>query len=246
MPSIKLPALSTGFFTFDWHYVGRRPADDMNSYYVPQYNTFDLGGRYSAKVFGKLTTWLLTFNNVSNVHYWSTLGPGSGKVAIVVRPAAEKRFAVRLRVPTRDVSRLYTTRPAVEGLKSLAVNGSAEPVKLDNGYAVIERDWRAGDRIELELPLEPQRVKADDKVAADRGRVALRYGPLIYCVESADQNVDQVLPPDAPLTTEWKPDLLRGVVVIHGQFADGKPLLAIPYYARANRGGRSVVWIRDK
>ena len=49
----------------------------MNSYYVPQYNTIDLGGRYSAKVFGKLTTWLLTFNNVSNVHYWSTLGPGS-------------------------------------------------------------------------------------------------------------------------------------------------------------------------
>jgi iron complex outermembrane receptor protein len=73
----QVPALSTGFFTFDWHFVGRRPADDMNSYYVPQYNTFDLGGRYSAKIFGKLTTWLLTFNNVSNVHYWSTLGPGS-------------------------------------------------------------------------------------------------------------------------------------------------------------------------
>jgi iron complex outermembrane recepter protein len=73
----QLPALSTAFFTFDWHHVGRRPADDMNSYWVPQYNTFDLGGRYSARVFGKLATWLVTFNNVSNVHYWSTLGPGS-------------------------------------------------------------------------------------------------------------------------------------------------------------------------
>jgi iron complex outermembrane receptor protein len=73
----QAPALRTGFFTFDWHFVGRRPADDMNSYYVPQYNTFDLGGRYSARIFGRLTTWLLTFNNVSNVHYWSTLGPGS-------------------------------------------------------------------------------------------------------------------------------------------------------------------------
>jgi iron complex outermembrane receptor protein len=73
----QVPSLSTGFFTFDWQHVSRRPADDMNSYYVPQYNTFDLGGRYSAKVFGKLTTWLVTFNNVSNVHYWSTLGPGS-------------------------------------------------------------------------------------------------------------------------------------------------------------------------
>jgi iron complex outermembrane receptor protein len=73
----QVPALSTGFFTFNWQHVGRRPVDDMNSYYVPQYNNIDLGGRYSAKIFGKLTTWLLTFNNVSNVHYWSTLGPGS-------------------------------------------------------------------------------------------------------------------------------------------------------------------------
>ena len=137
-------------------------------------------------------------------------------------------FAVRLRVPARDVSRLYTNRPAVEGLKSLSVNGSAEAVKLENGYAVIARTWKAGDRIELELPLEPQRVKADERVAADRGRVALRYGPLVYCIESADQNVDQVLPPDAPLTTEWKPDLLGGVVVIRSKFADGKPLWPFP------------------
>ena len=73
----QLPVLSTAFFTSDWHHVSRRPADDMNSYWVPQYNTFDFGGRYSARVFGKLATWLVTFNNVTNVHYWSTLGPGS-------------------------------------------------------------------------------------------------------------------------------------------------------------------------
>ena len=176
--------------------------------------------------------------------------PWSGKVTIVVRPAGAdvqgKQFAVRLRVPARNASRLYTNQPAVEGLKSLSVNGSPAAVKLANGYAVISRVWKAGDRIELELPLEPQRVRADERVAADRGRVALRYGPLVYCIESADQNVDQVLPPDAPLTTEWKPDLLGGVVVIHGKFAGDKPLLAIPYYARANRGGRFVVWIREK
>jgi hypothetical protein len=172
--------------------------------------------------------------------------PWSGKVAIVVRPTVEKQFVLRLRAPTRDVSRLYTSQPVVEGLKSLSVNGTPEVVKLDKGYAVISRMWKAGDRIELELPLAPQRVKADARVAADRGRVALRYGPLIYCIESADQDVDQVLPSDAPLTAEWQPDLLGGVVVIRSQFAHGKPLMAIPYYARANRGGRSMVWIRDK
>ena len=83
-------------------------------------------------------------------------------------------------------------------------------------------------------------------VAADRGRVPLRYGPLIYCIESMDQNVDSVLSPDAPLATEWRRDLFGGVMVIRGKFADGKPMLAIPYYARADRGGRYAVWIRDK
>jgi outer membrane receptor protein involved in Fe transport len=73
----QLPVLSTAYFTFDWQHVGRRAADDMNSYWVPQYNDFDLGGRYSARVFGNLATWIVTFNNISNVHYWSTLGPGS-------------------------------------------------------------------------------------------------------------------------------------------------------------------------
>ena len=73
----RIPALTGAFFTFDWQHVGRRAADDRNSYWVPQYNPVDVGGRYSAKVFGKVATWLLTVNNVSNVHYWSTLGPGS-------------------------------------------------------------------------------------------------------------------------------------------------------------------------
>jgi iron complex outermembrane receptor protein len=73
----QLPVLTAAFLNFDWQHVGRRAADDINSYYVPQYNTFDFGGRYSTRVFGKVATWLFTVNNVTNVHYWSTLGPGS-------------------------------------------------------------------------------------------------------------------------------------------------------------------------
>ena len=117
---------------------------------------------------------------------------------------------------------------------------------VERGYASIDRTWKAGDKIEFEFMLVPQRIKADERVAADRGRVALRYGPLIYCIESVDQNVDSVLPPERPLTAEWRPDLLDGVMVIRGNFAGGKPMTAIPYYARANRGGRYVVWIRDR
>ncbi len=73
----RLPKLVGAFFNFDWQHVGRRPIDDINSTYTPQFNTFDLGVRYSTKVLGKIATWRVTANNVSNVHYWSTLGPGS-------------------------------------------------------------------------------------------------------------------------------------------------------------------------
>jgi iron complex outermembrane receptor protein len=72
-----VPVLTGTFFTFDWQHVGRRAIDDINSEYTPQYNTFDFGVRYTAKAFGKLTTWRVTANNATNVHYWSTLGPGS-------------------------------------------------------------------------------------------------------------------------------------------------------------------------
>jgi iron complex outermembrane receptor protein len=73
----RLPLIAGAFLNFDWQHVGRRPIDDINSAYTPQYNLFDLGLRYSTKIMGKLTTWRVTANNSSNVHYWSTLGPGS-------------------------------------------------------------------------------------------------------------------------------------------------------------------------
>jgi DUF1680 family protein len=173
--------------------------------------------------------------------------PWKGHVTIVLHPAERKRFAIRFRVPKQDGSILYHSEPVTEGLNLLTINGRSREYFRVKGYASTPRRvWQAGDRIEFDLPLVPKRIKADDRVAADRGRVALRNGPLIYCIESVDQNVDSVLPPDAPLTTEWRPDLLDGVTVIRGKFVDGKPMLAIPYYARANRGGRNVVWIRDK
>ena len=128
------------------------------------------------------------------------------------------------------------------------------PVK--KGYAVIKRTWKAGDRIDLKLPMKVQRIKGDEKIEATRGQVALRRGPLIYSVESADQEIDGVLPPDARLKAEWRGDLLGGVTVISGQWADGSPLLAIPNYARNNRAPaendpskkaiRSTVWVKDR
>ena len=73
----RLPRLTGAFFNFDWQHVGRRPIDDINSSYAPQYNLFDLGVRYTNKILGKPTTWRIWATNVTDVHYWSTLNPGS-------------------------------------------------------------------------------------------------------------------------------------------------------------------------
>ena len=163
--------------------------------------------------------------------------PWNGNVAITVNPAKETEFTVRVRSPQRSVSDLYSSTPEADGITSIAVNGEPVNAEIVNGYAVIRRSWKAGDKIDLELPMVPQRVKCVDDVAADRGRVALRFGPLVYNIESADgNNMDGVLASDSPLTTEWRPDLLGGVVVIKGKFADGTPLVAIPNFARNNRG----------
>jgi len=162
--------------------------------------------------------------------------PWSGKIAITVNPQAPKEFTLHIRVPNRATSALYSETPPVSGLNSFAVNGDSLTPRIENGYACVTRQWKSGDTVTLEVPMEPQRIKADPLVTADRGRVALRYGPLIYNVETADQpDINQPIG-DAPLTPVWKGDLLDGVVVLEGKWADGTPLLAIPNYARNNRG----------
>jgi DUF1680 family protein len=172
--------------------------------------------------------------------------PWAGKIAITVNPKQPKKFTVFVRLPNRTTSELYSPTPSVSGLKSLAVNGRLFSAKSENGYAAITREWTAGDKIELELPMEIQVVTADERVKADRGLIALRYGPLIYTIESADQPNLNLSPDLKSLTTEWRGDLLGGVVVIKGNWSDGSPLLAIPNYARQNRGGKSVVWMKER
>lgn len=161
--------------------------------------------------------------------------PWKGTVAITVNPDEAKTFSVHVRVPNRTTSKLYTTTPAVSGLKRLLVNGKPVTPLITNGYAVITRRWEPNDTIELELPMEVQRITADPRIKADANLIALQYGPLIYNVETVDQhNLDLALS-NEPLTTEWRPDLLDGVMVITGKWQDGTPMLAIPNYARMNR-----------
>ena len=173
--------------------------------------------------------------------------PWNGRVKLALKSDKPARFALHLRVPNRSVSVLYPCVPSAVGPIAVCVNGKPIAAHMDKGYAVVARRWIDGDVVEIDLPMGVQRIEADPRIKADEGRVALRYGPLIYNFESVDQDIrSAVLPPSSSLSTQWRPELLGGVLAITGAFADGTPFLAIPNYARLNRGGRSVVWIKSK
>lgn len=186
--------------------------------------------------------------------------PWNGKIVMTVTPDKKARFGIRIRMPGRWPGDLYVTTPATCGDFSIRLNGQAIAAAGERGYALIDREWSRGDRIEIEMPLQPMRVKCDPRVAANAGRVALQYGPLVYNIESVDlpggvTPDDVALSPSSPLGAEWDADHLGGVMTIRGKFAGGEPLRAIPYYARMNRLSadagqairpvRSLVWIKE-
>ncbi|MEO5564467.1 MAG: beta-L-arabinofuranosidase domain-containing protein, partial [Chitinophagaceae bacterium] len=185
--------------------------------------------------------------------------PWSGTISITVNPKASKEFTLYVRVPNRTTSELYTPTPQVTGLKSLMVNGKAVTPQIKNGYAIIKRTWKKGDKVEVVLPMEIQQIKADDRIESDKGRVALRVGPIIYSFEAVDQDINKSIG-SAPLSLEWRDDLLRGVMTVKGKWSDGSPLLGIPNYSRLNRNIQptplpqqpadrtpaSIIWIKKE
>jgi uncharacterized protein len=180
----------------------------------------------------------VTINDVAGTNVelvQATDYPWNGKVTMTVNPAAPRQFTIRLRAPSRDASSLYTSRPAADGISAISVNGSRVTPSIVNGYAVIARTWKAGDRIDVELPMVVQRVHASEKIAATAGKVTLRYGPLVYNLEQVDQDISGALSPSAGLTPEFRKDVLGGVMVIRSTFTNGGPLTAIPNFARYNR-----------
>ena len=169
--------------------------------------------------------------------------PWEGAVKITVHLSEPAAFTLALRIPGRTESELYTATPDRQAAFSVTVNGQAQPVKVEKGYALLQRTWQEGDQVDLSLLLEVQRVRCDERVAANRGRVAVQRGPLVYNFESADhpKPIKQaVLKPDVELKPVWKAGLLGGVTVL-----EGGGFTAVPNYARLNRGGSSQVWMLE-
>jgi uncharacterized protein len=182
--------------------------------------------------------------------------PWSGAVRIGVDPASPAEFGVKLRIPAWARS------------ATIAVNGKRLEAAAGRGYVEIRRKWSAGDAISLDLPMPVERVYANPKVKMDVGRVTLKRGPLVYCLEQADNSVPVGafrLPRGATPKAAERADLFEGIVAIvaDAQAADAKewdgnlyrsapprngsaPLTAVPYYLWANRGPNPMlVWIPE-
>lgn len=171
----------------------------------------------------------------------ATRYPWDGDVAVTLHPTRAASFTLKLRIPDRTESELYTATPDLGARFTVRVNDRPESPQVERGYIALSREWKDGDRVELSLPMEAQRVHCDQRVTTNRGRVALQRGPIVYNVEDVDHPKpvkSLALRPDLLLKAAWKENLLGGVMVI-----EGPGIMAVPNYARLNRGGASQVWL---
>ena len=182
--------------------------------------------------------------------------PWRGDVRLeVTRGAAQGRIALRL--------------PGWQQGYRLLVNGEAVSAPVEDGYLLLDREWRTGDAVALDFDMPVTRMAADPRVREDIGRVAVTRGPLVYCLEEKDNGGSLHLlrlPREAAFTVREAPDLLGGVTVLTAEgrrqsaawagnalYAPAEPreetsqtLTFIPYYAWANRGvGEMCVWVRE-
>jgi DUF1680 family protein len=174
--------------------------------------------------------------------------PWDGKIKLTLHPQRAGPFSVFLRIPEWVEPNDATLKVNGERMQHLPQN---------NGYAPVRIVWKDGDTVELDLPMPVRRVKAHPKVEANNGRVALQRGPVVYCLEAADNGgrVSHLsLPPDNELTTEHRRDLLGGVTVVKGKAlgrtqagaTESVEVMAVPYHAWDHRAaGEMVVWVPE-
>jgi DUF1680 family protein len=174
--------------------------------------------------------------------------PWDGALRFTVDPERPATFTLALRIPGWAQGRplpgdLYRYLDGASDPIALRVNGEAVPLEIEGGFARIARSWRSGDTVELTLPMPVRRVLAHERVADDRGKVAVERGPLVYCAEGIDNGgraLSLELADDAAWQTERRDDLLGGITTLRG---GGVTL--VPYYVWAHRGpGEMAVWLR--
>jgi len=161
-----------------------------------------------------------------------TAFPWDGAVRLKIGGCPDGGFALRLRIPE------------YAGKFSVSLNGEEADFDIEEGYASLRRDWKSGDSIGIDLDMKPVFMAAHPYVHDDNGKVALQYGPLLYCIEEADNEMNGVVVPDVCVPELRPSKSLPGVYELYFEDTLYREVTAVPYYAWANRGdGRMQVWL---
>lgn len=197
----------------------------------------------------------------------STNYPWDGDIAVEITKTSSKPFAMNIRIPgwvKNQVvpSDLYSYTDSKRLGYQITVNGMEVKSETANGYVVLHRKWKKGDKVEIHFDMEPRTVKANEKVEADRGRVSIERGPLVYCAEWPDNDfnvLNILMNRDPKFEVISKPEVLNGITMIktgaqtldydsNGRLVTKDVTLnMIPYYAWAHRGsGNMAVWIPNE
>ena len=191
--------------------------------------------------------------------------PWNGETVLTIDKNTVGEFNLKVRIPgwlrNKVVpSDLYQYTDGKRLGYSFIINGVTVPLLIsEDGYVNIERKWKKGDEVIICFDMEPRVVRANNKVAADRGKVSVERGPLVYCAEHPDNNFDIMgaLINQEPTFTIGKGEIAgtpvqtlitdvqtlsfnkQGKLEVHDQI-----LTLIPYYAWCHRGsGKMRVWL---
>ncbi len=191
--------------------------------------------------------------------------PISGSIELSVDPVKKAKFALHLRIPGWLNGELtpggtYVASEQSSVKPELLINGVTTPYSVENGYAVLNREWKKGDKISYRFPMNTVLVKAKEAIKQDEGRVAIQRGPLVYCVEGADNNNaawNIILPEKTSFVESTQSILDESVISLKANVpvvtissngtsiqTETKTITAIPYYTWANRGKNEMqIWL---
>lgn len=191
--------------------------------------------------------------------------PSSGAIELNVDPVKKAKFTLHLRIPGWLNGELtpggtYVASEPSSVKPELLINGVTTPYIVENGYVVLNREWKKGDKISYRFPMNTVFVKAKEAIKQDEGRVAIQRGPLVYCVEGADNNNaawNIILPEKTSFVESTQSILDESVISLKANVpvvtissngtsiqTETKTITAIPYYTWANRGKNEMqIWL---
>ncbi|NJO91651.1 MAG: glycoside hydrolase family 127 protein [Chloroflexia bacterium] len=181
-------------------------------------------------------------------------------------PVADVKFKLKIRVPGWARNQvlpgdLYTFADNKVPEVTISLNGEMMDYKLSKGYAVIENTWKKGDKVNIEFKMEVRKIVADDRVEADKGKIAIERGPIVYCAEwpyaKGNKVLNLLFDENENYTASFNDTLFNGVEIITTMAQPARynekssvergakqETLLIPYYLWNNKGpGEMTVWL---